>query len=284
MEDLSVPRPIYEAFWLNVYGPEMVRVLGRERVLSTPAAHLEELPGGAVLWLTRPTPVDFASEEARLVQARALVHLRPELNLESTLAILRQRSLAFTPIPIQFEPDVAEILMQEVEFEGLMRRRELVERFNAYRPPPVSEWLPASQAPASDVDDFHAAVDTYTNVYAEHFIAIFHAEDPAIVEETPEALPRLDYQLWHSRWAKNPSDERREILIQAVGAWLGCHLVHHLGGRWVPRRKLEETAVLVGERACLPFLRARPALQGPDAPLDFSSTQLFREARRLAAH
>jgi hypothetical protein len=55
-----------------------------------------------------------------------------------------------------------------------------------------------------------------------------------------------------------------------------------LGGRWVPRRNWEESMVVVGDRAWLPFLRARHALQGREAPLDYSCTQLFRVAQRLA--
>jgi hypothetical protein len=134
-EHLSAPKRVHEAYWLNVYGPRMVEELGRERMLSTPASHLEELPGGAVLWLTRPTPSDFDSEEARTAQARALVHLRPDFSMETTLARLRERSRAFVPIAFQFHPDVAEILRQEVEFQGLLRKRQEVERFNRYQPP-----------------------------------------------------------------------------------------------------------------------------------------------------
>jgi hypothetical protein len=273
---------VYEAYWLNVYGPRLVEELGRQRMLSTPAAHLEELPGGAMLWLTRPTPADFASEEARLAQARALVHLRPELKWEDTLATLRQRSLAFIPIPIEFDPDVADILWQEVEHQELVNQRANVERFNRYRPPPVSEWLPATEAPASDVGNMHQAIDTYEGLYAEQLIALFHKEVPALLNGAPEAMPQLDYRLWHYGWGRLGSEEEKEALIPALGAWLGMFLVHSLGGRWVPRRKLEETSVVLGDRAWLPFLRARHALQGRDAPLDFSCSQLFRLAQRLA--
>jgi hypothetical protein len=45
---------------------------------------------------------------------------------------------------------------------------------------------------------------------------------------------------------------------------------------------LEEAAVILGDRAWLPFLRARHALQNQQAPLDFSCSQLFRTAQRLA--
>ncbi len=282
MKDTSVPRPIYEIFWLNVYGPEMVQALGRERVLTTPAAHVEELPGGAVLWLTRPTPGDFASEEARQAQARALVHLRPELSLETTLATLRERSLAFSPIPFEFDPDVADILMKEVQFQGLLGMRPTVERFNRYRPPPVSEWLPASQAPAADVDDVTATLDTYEGLYAEQLIALLHEKVPAVLGSSLEALPQVDYFLWHSKWGRRLPPPEKELLAQSLGAWLGGHLVNALGGRWVPRRKLEESAVVIGDRAWLPFLRARHAMQGQEAPLDFSCTQFFRAVLRLA--
>jgi hypothetical protein len=281
-DPIAAPR-IQEAFWLNIYGPRMVEEIGHQRLRSTPCAHMEELPHGAVLWLTRPTPADFGSEEARLAQARAIVHLRPELSLESTLADLRQRSLEFVPIPLEFDPDVADILRKEVEFEGVLGgMRKNVERFNRYRPPPVSEWLPASQAPAPDVDDIQAAIDTYDGLHAEQLIALFHAQVPEVMDGTPEALPKLDWHLWRSRWGKNITDEQREILVLALGAWLGRYLVDLLGGRWVPRRKLEEAAVIVGDRAWLPFLRARHALNGLDAPLDYSCTQLFRVAQRLA--
>jgi hypothetical protein len=283
MQGTGVAMPINEVFWLNVYGLDMVQSLGRQHLLSTPSALMEELPGGAVLWLTRPTPADFDSEEARLAQARALAHLRPELSLDSTLATLRQRSLEFTPIPMEFDPDVADILRLEVDFQGVLGgKRKNVERFNRYRPPQVSEWIPASQAPAPDVDDVKDSIDTYERLYAEQIIALFHSEVPQVIEGTLKALPHLDWHLWHSGWAKELSHEQRETLIPALGAFLGRYLVEVLGGRWLPRRKLEEAAVVVGDRAWLPFLRARHALQGPEAPLDFSCSQLFRTAQRLA--
>jgi hypothetical protein len=279
----SIPaRPIYDTFWLNVFGPHMVEQIGRQRLLSTPCALMEELPGGAFLWLTRPTPADFDSEEARLAQARALVHLRPELSLDSTLATLRQRSLVFAPIPIQFDPDVAEILSWEVDFRGLQHKRENVERFNRYHPPPVSEWLPASQFPASDVADVQARIRSYQGLLAEELIALFHTEVPAVLDGTLEALPRLDWRLWHFRWGKDITREQKVSLIPMLGAWLGHYLVKMLGGRWVPRQNIEESAVIIGDRAWLPFLRAGHALNGLDAPLDFSCTQFFREAQRLA--
>jgi hypothetical protein len=277
------PKPIPEdAYWLNVFGPRLVEQLGHERMLALPAAHKEEFPGGAVLWLTRPTPADFDSEEARQAQARALVHLHPELKPEDTLAALRERSLLFAPLPLQFDEDVADLLRWEVESKGLEQKRKLVERFNAYHPPPVSEWLPAAQAPTPDVPDVQQAIDLYEGQYAEQLIALLAKKVPAVLDGTVDALPQVDYHLWHWGWGRRLPDEEKEILGASLGAWLGMFLVHTLGGRWVPRRALDEAAVVVGDRAWLPFLRARHSLQGREAPLDFSCTQLFRLAQRLA--
>lgn len=279
----SLPQRIHRVYWLNLYGQRMVAELGRERVLSTPSAHVEELPGGAVLLLTRPTPADFASEEARLAQARALVHLRPELNLDEVLETLRQRSLAFVPVPIAFDEDVADILHKEMAYSGLSNRRKEIERFNRYRPPPVTEWLPVEQVPASDVEDVRQAIDTYEGLHAEQFVALMFADKvPGVMEGTLDALPAVDFHLWHFRWGGRFADEDRAELEKALGAWLGMYLVHFLKGRWVPRRALEQTAVVVGSRAWLPFVRARHALERRESPLDSSCTQLFREARRFS--
>jgi len=56
--------------------------------------------------------------------------------------------------------------------------------------------------------------------------------------------------------------------------------VEHLGGRWVPRRNLDEAYVALGSRAFLPFLRARHYLQSEQSVLDYSMSQFFREAER----
>ncbi|PTL84411.1 hypothetical protein [Vitiosangium sp. GDMCC 1.1324] len=275
------PTEVERMYWLNVYGPQLVEALGRERVLSTPAFLVEELPHGAVLVLTHPTPVDFASEKARLAQARALVHLRPDLNLEDVLSTLHRRSLAFTPIPIEFDPDVADILQEEMEFQGLLLQRPFVERYNAYHPPSVSEWLPAAQQPWPDVPDVEAAIDRYEGLHAERLLARLHTEVPSVMDRSPESLPRIDWNAWRMAWGSTMSQEERALVTPALGAYLGMLLVYQLGGKWMPRRNLDEAAVMVGDRAWLPFLRARHHLQGRNGPLDYSLTQFFREARRL---
>lgn len=281
MSDSFAPKRVYEAYWLNLYGPRMVEQLGRERVRSTPAFLLEELPGGAVLFLTRPTPADFDSEEARLAQARALVHLRPELNLDTTLEGLRQRSRAFTPIEPDFDPDIADLLTFTLRRSGLDTKRQDIERLNQYRPPPPSEWLAAREAPTPDVPDITEALRLYEHQYAEQLAALLHMEVPSVMDASPESLPEIDYFLWWRSWGPRLPEAERELLIQSLGAYLGMLLVHHLGGRWVPRRNLEEAAVIVGGRAWLPFLRARRHVQSRQAALDCSLTQLFRQAQRL---
>ena len=60
--------------------------------------------------------------------------------------------------------------------------------------------------------------------------------------------------------------------VPAVGAYLGEVLVRHLGGQWIPRKKLEEAQVRVGKRVWLPFLRAHRYMRSRQSLLDYSLT------------
>ncbi len=65
-----------------------------------------------------------------------------------------------------------------------------------------------------------------------------------------------------------------------IGAYLGQVLVRHLGGRWIPRKKLEEAQVLVGHRVWFPFARARHSMRSRQSLLDYSLTLLYLVAER----
>jgi hypothetical protein len=73
----------------------------------------------------------------------------------------------------------------------------------------------------------------------------------------------------------------RDFFARALGAYLGMALVRRLGGRWLPRRNLEESAVVIGPWAWLPFLRGRHHVQSIEAVVDYSLTQFFNYARRM---
>ena len=173
-------------YWLNIYGKELVDAMGRERVLSTPAAHLEALPHGGVLFLTRPTPGDFNSEEARVAQAKAVVHLNPEQSFDAVLARLRERSAALVPVAPDWDADLGGLLEYVLDFGvALKDRPRETARFNANRPPPVSEWMPLEDAPATDVANVAAMVDDY-NAFAELLVDHWYRKEvPALKEGGP---------------------------------------------------------------------------------------------------
>jgi hypothetical protein len=283
------PPGAYEAFWLNVYGKQLVDTLGRQRVLSLPAHSIEPLPCGGVLWLSTPTLADFDSPQARRAQARCLVHLRPELRLEAVERTLLERSLAFQPLDKHFDPDISgliELILQRSP--QLSTRRKNIERYNLYRPPPVAEWLPAQEV-HSDVEEPARKVDFY-EVQAEYLIALLHSQMPSVLSQEPGSIVLVDDYVGRERWAEfapHMPPAKRVRLVPMLGAYLGELLVRHLGGRWVPRNALLETAVVVGTRAWLPFLRAHHLLQVPsnalDKSLDFTLSQLFHQAVRLAS-
>jgi hypothetical protein len=271
---------VYEVCWLNVFGPKLVETVGRERMLSTPAYRVEELPNGAVLLVLWPTPSNFASEEARLAQARAHVHLRPDLDFDTVLHTLRERSAALAPVEPRFPSDLAPLLSRVVDGTPSHERQRKVARLNAWRPPEPEEWLPADATPPSDVEDTERAIEQYS-LQAEHLVAMLHTEVPSLSKRTPESLTDLDFYFWRD---DSPKRRLREVLdehvVPAVGAYLGQVLVQNLGGRWIPRQQRMEAGVLVGSRVWLPFIRAQHYMSSSESLLSYSLTQLFREAER----
>lgn len=269
---------IYMVCWLNVFGPNLVDAVGRERMLSTPAHRVEELPNGSVLLVTWPTAADFASKEARLAQARA--HLRPDLDFDTVLRSLHERSAMLAPVEPRFLPDLAPLLSRVVDRAASHERQRRIAELNAWRPPEPEEWRPAHSALPPDVENVERALQQYS-LYAEHLVALLHSEVPAVFEATPESLTDVDFYFWREDF---PTSRLREAIeehaIPAIGAYLGEVLVRNLGGRWIPRKTLEEAQVLVGNRVWLPFARARRYMQSEQALLDYSLTQLYRVAEQ----
>ncbi|MCK8499674.1 hypothetical protein [Myxococcus fulvus] len=271
---------VYELFWLNVFGPRLVERVGRERVLSTPAHLVEELPNGAVLLVLRPTVTDFASDEARVAQARAHVHLRPELDFDTVLRTLRERSAALAPVEPRFHPDVAPFLSRLPDEVALGERQRKIAELNAFRPPEPEEWLPVALPP--DVEDPEHLLASYADL-SEGLLAALHTKVPSVTAATPESLTDLDFYFWREDF---PRRYERDLIdghtAPALGAYLGDVLVRRLGGTWVPRRNPDESQVRVGKRVWLPFLRARRYMQSRQSLLDFSLTQFFKAAERCA--
>jgi hypothetical protein len=271
---------VYEVFWLNVFGPKLVQAVGRQRLLSTPAWRVEELPNGCVLLVTWPTASDFSTDEARQAQARAHSHLRPDLEFSSLLRTLRQRSATLAPVQPRFHPDVAPLLSRAVDSLAIHERQLKIAEFNAWQPPEPDEWLPASSALPSDVADPQRALAHYSYL-SELLVALLHSKVPSVYDATPESLTDVDYQFWHEDFPR--VFERQHIdahAVPAIGAYLGQVLVKNLGGQWIPRQKLEETQVLVGTRVWLPFVRAWRYMRSCQSLLDSSLTQLFLTAAR----
>ncbi|AKJ01250.1 hypothetical protein ATI61_11448 [Archangium gephyra] len=271
---------IYEVCWLNVFGPRLVETVGRERMLSTPAHRVEELPNGCVLLVTWPTVADFASKEARLAQARAHAHLRPDLDFDTVLRTLHERSARLAPVEPRFHPDLAPLLSRVVDRAASHERQRRIAELNAWQPPEPEEWRPAGSALPPDVDDPERTLEDYSTL-AESLVALLHSEVPSVFDATPESLTDADFYFWREEFpSSRPREAIDEHAVPAIGAYLGEVLVRHLGGRWIPRRRLEETQVLVGNRVWLPFVRARNYMRSRQSLLDCSLTWLYRVAER----
>jgi hypothetical protein len=274
---------IYELCWLNVFGPKLVETVGRERLLSTPAHRVEALPNGCVLLVTWPTAADFASDAAREAQARAHVHLRPDLDFHTVLRTLHERSAALAPVEPRFPPDLAPLLSRVVDDVAFYERQRKIAELNAWRPPEPEEWLPVDAALPPDVEDPERVIEHYNDL-AAYLVAVLQFDVPSVLEATPESLTEADFYFWHDEFrTKCFREASQEQGVPAIGAYLGDVLVRNLGGRWIPRQKLEEAQVLVGDRVWLPFVRADRYMRSRQSLLDYSLTQLYREAERHRA-
>jgi hypothetical protein len=281
-ESFFVPNRIYEIYWLNLLGEEMVDGIGRQRVLSTPSSQLKELPGGSVLLLTCPTPADFASSDARAAQARAFVHLVNGTDMSEHLQRLMERSSKLAPVPRDWDPDIQDLLELTLADVPHAERQSKTAELNRYRPPVVSEWRPAGQRLESDVDNAEETLDRY-GVFAEKLAALLHKEVPSVMEASPASLPLMDYHFWHFEYAEE--FDRQDIetdLVPAIGAYLGDVIIRNLGGHWIPRKKIDESQLVLGDRVWLPFLRSRHYMQSNQSALDYSLTQFYREVERHA--
>jgi hypothetical protein len=175
---------------------------------------------------------------------------------------------------------MAPLLARVVDRAAIHERQRRIAEFNAWQPPEPEEWRPADSALPPDVEDPERAREHYSYL-AELLVALLHTQVPSVFDATPESLTDADFYFWREEF---PTRRLREAIdehaVPAIGAYLGEVLVQHLGGRWIPRKQLEETQVLVGHRVWFPFLRARHYMRSRQALLDYSLTRLYRVAER----
>lgn len=273
---LVVPAEIDDVYWLTIWGNELVEKAGRERVTTTPAHRLRELPGGPVMLLTRPTPIDARLPEARHAQARALAHLRPDLDEASIVRRLAERSRRLGVVEPTWSDEIAPLYALLVRDERMADRPTVIERLNARGLEPVTEIreavLPAQGSATEILDDYDDR--------AEQLIALLEKQVPNISSFDPAIVPHLDYWAWRFGYAGYDRADVEADLVPAYGAYVALVMIKHLGGTLVPRRKLDESQVVIGGKAYLPFLRARHMLATRDAALSCSMTQFIATAKQ----
>jgi len=215
---------VREIFHFNILGKALVEQLGRERVLTAPAAKIVPLPNGAVV-------ID-AGESAEQ-QAKVFAHLRPDQPVRVRQVPAR--------VPPNWDADLAPVFATLIECTAMEERNALTTRFNALRPAALTDF----QCPpyASDVDDPPRLIKLFRSV-AEELIVLLHDQEPALGSNAgPEVLPLLDVHFYQEDYPGTFGAEKTARLLRPLGAWLGGLLVRELGGTWVPRMKMDEIAV-----------------------------------------
>lgn len=276
------PKEVVQVYWLTILGAAIVRKLKRALVAGTPAHEVKFLDDGSAMIVTSSLPGDLFSPAAREEQAKALAHLRPDREAGRIRRALLDRSARLQPVERNWDPDLAPIFKAIVEAVPLADRRGKELEFNDYRPPEITECVPATVALPADVNDTAAAVDSFHR-QGETFVAGFHSEIQDLVAAEPDSLPWVDLHFYFRDYRRDTDQATLEqLMVPTLGAHLGNVLERFLGGSWVPRRNLDESQIIVGDQAWLPFLRARRFVQSQQAALDYSLWRFYCEAQRHA--
>ncbi len=276
----QVPDRPSDVYWLNLFGSDMVERIGRDRVKSTPAHRLELFPDGGAMVVAHLSPLDYWRPEAADARAAALAHVRPDVPLEAARERYRKRAETLMPVERDWDPDLEHLIREAVDREPLENRRKREQDFNGFRPP-VTEWAPADEAPPAELDPFDEG-DKYSGWSGDLDIVAHSNEVDIANSDEPEFLALLDRHFWQDSYDYFETQSNRDKIVRLVGAALGGMLVDSLDGEWRPRKNLEETSVIVGDRAWFPFKRARNLAKDKDSVLQHSLYKLYREAERHA--
>jgi hypothetical protein len=274
-------KQVTEAYWLLILGAPMLKKLKHADLATTPAHRVEFLADGSALIVTTPDPADLLSPDARAAQAAVLAHLRPDLDRDSVLRELVERSAKLEPVEDAGDPDLAVVFRAILEAVPLSERRDRQVELKKRPVHPSEEWRPAAEALPADVEDVDNEVDRYHRA-AQTYVAGFHDRIPNLIESERDALPFIDAHCFLQGDSSQDRGKTQAKMVPTLGAYLGVALERELGGRWVPRQRLEESQVIVGDRAWLPFLRVSHSLRSRDDALAHSLTRFFREAERHA--
>lgn len=262
---------LHDAYWLLVLSKQFVAKLGKKHVLATPAFRVVELKSGGAVIFTTESPIDPSSAASRQAQAKALAHLDPEQTVKKNLALYAKRDAALAPAAKDWNPEIAPLYEAIVdEYDGAALQDKIRE-LNARKLPAVSELRAKPLAENAKPMRFKSRADD--------LVAILH-DKVRKLGATPSSklLPKLDLHFFREDYPDSYGDEATKQLLEPLGSWLGEVMRLELGGKWVPREKLEENQIVVGKTAYLPFQRVAHFLASKEAAIDYSLTRYFAHA------
>jgi hypothetical protein len=193
----TLERGLPGIYWANFFGPVYVDFFGREKFLTVPAYHKEELPDGGFLLLTAPSPLDYGRPEVQALQEAIIDHLGRDAFFEKAHPEKPCRAPQFT-----------------------------FEQASLGHPLEVMAYDPASEA----IPDPHRFVQEASSL-AESLIHRFKGK----LDYSAESLKQVDEIILNKSYRRpHPwAQEAGRQLVQELTAYYGEVLCRHLQGRWV---------------------------------------------------
>jgi hypothetical protein len=94
-------------YWANFLGPEYVRMFGKQRLISSPNFHLQELHDDGILIVTSQTPLNPSSRDSRLARSELREFLGEDAFYPSQAISTRVPEFRFDVPPIRIAQDMS---------------------------------------------------------------------------------------------------------------------------------------------------------------------------------
>lgn len=184
-------------YWANFFGPVYVELFGKEKFLTVPAYHKEELPDGGFFLLTSASPFDYGKPEVHELEEKIIDHLGREAFFEKA-----------------YPKKVCRVPQFIFEQKALGRPIEVLEY------DPVSEVIPDSYCFIKEAPKLAEALRKRLSDKLDY---------------SPDSLDKVDnFILKKSYRQPEPwANERWRRVIQELTAYYGEVLRRNLCGKWV---------------------------------------------------
>lgn len=265
---LDIEECLPGVYWLTVFGGPLVKFFGREKLEHLPAHRVLDLGRGGLALALREHPFEPRDASERLAGDAEVV----------------------SRLGRQYYFDIENPQKGCEAIPGVTRGRAGAEEPGRAGPPPPATGRPdAAGAEAPDEFLNQTLLSPDGEPYSDpselsaSFVTFIHTKVREVFQPTEAALAALDkYFAAHPQRREYSREHLLQEFVPALGGFLGEVLVKNLGGEWVAREPLPQSAVKIGGKEVSPFRAAYRVVFGDAKLVDEFREAVGAQAKRPA--